>query len=121
MDTKVSHVCGSCGGPSEARIQGGTKGVYCTQCDWAVVTTYSSEIQRDRTLYEVTISGGDFRDKRQIKAISEIFGVNFLAARALLGTSSGAVLKGRAAEIFDVRHALVVAGIPHEIVPYFKY
>lgn len=121
MDTKASYVCGSCGGPSEARIQGSTHGVYCTQCDWAVVTTYFSEIKRDSALYEITISGGDYRDQRQVKAVSEILGVNFLAARVLLGPSSGPVFKGRATEIFGVRKALVEAGIPHEIVPHFKY
>ncbi|WP_408951234.1 hypothetical protein [Lysobacter sp. Hz 25] len=121
MKTSKKHGCEKCGGLTETRKDGSVEGIYCTVCDWAMVTTSIPAISRDTGIYEVRVVGGDFTDNNQVKIISRVSGVNFLDARKLLAAKGSLVFRGRADKVFEVREALRAGSIPCEISPSFNY
>ncbi|MFN4291833.1 MAG: hypothetical protein ACK4E7_13275 [Permianibacter sp.] len=121
MDPVTNFVCEKCGAQAELRQEGSTQGIYCTKCDWAVVTTFIPEIKKDATKYEVRISGGDAHNEQQVKAVAAISGVNFLAAKKLLQELEPVVFAGRAVKVVEVRDVLEKAGITCRISPEFRY
>lgn len=121
METAMNFVCEKCRGKAELRHQGSTQGIYCTQCDWAVVTTFFPEIKKDMTQYEVRITYGDASDESQIKAVASIAGINFLAARKLLKEPQPLVFSGRAVKVLEVKKDLEAVGLTCLISPEFNY
>jgi len=122
IDIPDNEVCESCGALVEARREGSVQGVFCTRCDWAVVTTWLPEILRDETLYEVKVVAGDYKNEKHIKAIAKLKELNFLAARKLLQTeSSFVVFNGKAAQLVDVRGVLISACMEYVIRPEFLW
>jgi len=117
----TDFVCEKCGAQAELRQQGSTQGIYCTKCDWAVVTTFIPEIKKDMTDYKIRISSGDAHNEQHVKAVAMISGVNFLAARKLLQEPEAVVFEGRAVKVIVVRDALEKAGITCRIIPEFRY
>jgi hypothetical protein len=109
--------CEKCGGKMEARQEGSTQGLFCTPCDWSVVTTHIPEIKLDATLYAVTACNGDFDDASHVKAVAQISGLNFLAARKLLQQELPVVFKGVAVDVLKVRRTLSQAGIDCNVTP----
>jgi hypothetical protein len=69
--------CEKCGAVAEYRVTGSTKGVFCTECDWAIVTTHIPKIQQDITKYKIVLLHADINNKHHIKAIADITGRNF--------------------------------------------
>ncbi|HLO87738.1 MAG TPA: hypothetical protein VK203_22405 [Nostocaceae cyanobacterium] len=115
-------VCEQCGSPMEVRREGSTQGLYCTNCDWSVVTTYIPAIILDETLYKVSILNGDAQNKQHIRAVAQIVNVNFLAARKLLQEQSPLIVfRGDAKEVVRVREVLSMAGLVYEITPEFPW
>lgn len=114
-------VCEKCGSRTEVFREGRTQGTRCTHCDWSVVTTYTPPIQLDRTIYEVRIERGDYRDTEQVKAISHVTNGNFLSARELLKNSQSLVFSGDAHHVMQVRDSLLAAGIAIAIQPDFPW
>jgi hypothetical protein len=122
IDLPGDAVCEDCGGTVEVRREGSTQGVFCTRCDWAVVTTYLPEIFRDETLYEISVTSGDYNNKEHIRAIAKLNGVNFLDARQLLQTQPNFKLcKGAASRVEEIRVAFELVGIQYEIRPPFPW
>ncbi|MBW8849770.1 MAG: hypothetical protein JF600_03210 [Xanthomonadales bacterium] len=117
----MNMLCEKCGGAMEVRREGSTQGLYCTQCDWAVVTTVFPEIKKDMTQYEVRVTQGDVHNDGQIKAVASAAGVNFLAARRLLGEREPLVYSGRAIKVLEVKNSLESAGLTCVISPAFIY
>lgn len=115
-------VCEQCGSLMESRREGMSAGLYCTNCDWSVVTTYSPPILLDETLYKISILNGDAHNKQHIKTVAQIVNVNFLAARKLLQQQSPLiVLIGIAKEVVKVQEVLSMAGLVYEIIPNFPW
>ncbi|MBI1771803.1 MAG: hypothetical protein HYR68_05575 [Burkholderiales bacterium] len=122
MNSSEISVCGKCSSPVEVRREGSSQGLFCMKCDWAVVTTYISEILRDGTSYEVSITSGEDKNDLHIRTIAKLTGVNFLAARKLLQTDVNFVLlTGVASQIIETREALRLVGLSYEIKPSFPY
>lgn len=121
MEPPSALVCEKCGAPAEMRQSGSTRGVYCTKCDWALVTTYVGDMAKDMTKYEVRILTGDAQNERHIRAVASVSGVNFIAAKKLLSEAESVVFVGRAARVLEVRSLLDGAGITSRISPDFKY
>ena len=113
--------CEVCGGEVEFRQEGSTQGYFCKCCDWALVTTYIPQIQLDETTYEVFVTGGDYRNEQQVKAVSTASGLNFLAARKLLQLERSMVFQGEAAKVKEIRETLANVGLHLEISPEFPY
>lgn len=120
--TNISYAtCEKCGGVMEARQEGSTQGLYCTKCDWSVVTTHIPEIKLDTTMYEVRISHGDYRNDQHVKAVAHVAGVNFLVARKLLQDTQPIVFNGEAVDVVRVREILVAVGMTCIISPEFRW
>lgn len=113
--------CEKCGGKMEMRREGSTQGLFCTQCDWSMVTTHIPEIRLDTTLYEVSACDGDFDNASHVKTVAQLSGVNFLAARKLLQREFPVVFKGVAADVLNVRETLTKAGITSKVAPEFPW
>lgn len=115
------NTCEACGQKVEFRREGSTQGLFCTNCDWALVTTYIPQIELDETLYSVRISGTDLHDKNHIRAVSAVTGLNFIAARKLLQQDRPLVFEGKAPKVLEVRDTLASAGLSYLITPRFDY
>ena len=115
------ETCEKCGGELEYRQEGSVQGLFCKNCDWAVVTTAIPAVLQDDTPYEVRLAGGDPRNESHIKAVAQVSGVNFLSARTLLQQPDPLVFKGEAAKVVEIRRALQGAGLKYDIRPPFPY
>ena len=105
----------------EARQDGSTQGLYCTKCDWSVVTTHIPEIWLDETEYEVRVCGGDYRNEQHVKVVSKVSCTNFLASRRLLQDTQPLVFTGKAVDVVRARASLVAAGMTCVISPEFRW
>lgn len=118
----INSVCPQCGSAIELRREGSTQGMFCTRCEWSVVTTVLPDILRDTSTYTVKVTQGDFRDDRHLKAVAQLAGVNMLASRKLLQQSGGFVVAtGSAREIAAARDELVSVGLGVSIEPPFPW
>jgi uncharacterized protein YbaR (Trm112 family) len=114
--------CPKCRGSVEVRREGNTQGLFCTQCDWSVVTTNIPDILRDAVSYEVRVTSGDFKNERHLKSVAQLAGVNLLEARKLLqGQASFVVYTGRAHEVTAARDVLWASGLAFDIQPPFPW
>jgi hypothetical protein len=120
MSIPDTTVCEQCGGQIELRQEGSTHGLYCTRCDWSIVTTHIPEITLDTTSYEVRVDG-DCRNEGHVKAAAEVSGMNFLAARKLLQEPRSIVFTGRAVDVMRAREILTAAGMGCTINPDFRW
>ena len=122
MNSSEISVCENCGGQIEVRREGSTQGLFCTRCDWSLVTTYLPEIVSDETLYELSVTSGDYNSEQHIKTVAQLKDINFLAARKLLQTQlSFVVLTGKASQLMSIKEALQLAGLSYEIQPPFPW
>lgn len=113
--------CTQCGSDMEARREGSTQGLFCKNCDWAVVTTYIPALLLDETIYEVRATGGDFHKNAHVKAVAEVSGRNFLGARKLLQEREPLVYTGKAPEVARAEAVLTAADIGIQITPPFPH
>ena len=115
-------ICPKCGGALEARREGSTEGLFCTKCDWSVVTTYLPDVLCDTTSYQVIVTSGDFKLELHLKAVAQLAGVNFLAARKLLqGPGEFVVFTGPAHQVTSARDVLMAADLRFKIEPPFPW
>ncbi|MFZ6721378.1 hypothetical protein [Undibacterium sp. Ji49W] len=122
MNSSEIFVCEKCGGLIEVRREGSTQGLFCTKCDWSLVTTYLPEILRDETTYEVSVTLGYYKNDQHIKTVAELAGVNFLKARKLFQAHTNfVVFTGKASQATLVKDALQLAGLSYEIKPPFPW
>jgi hypothetical protein len=122
MDLSNKSLCPKCGGSIEVRLDRSTQGMFCTNCDWAAVTSHLPEILHDSTRYEVRVTGGDFKNEQHLKKVAQLMGINFLEARKLLqGQRAFVVFAGPAHMAQAVRGTLSAAGLAFEIEPPFPW
>jgi len=103
------------------RREGSTQGLFCTQCNWSVVTTHITEMRLDTTLYEVSACDGDFENTNHVKTVAQVSGVNFLETRKRLQQEFPVVFKGFAVDVLNVRETLAEAGISSKVIPEFPW
>jgi hypothetical protein len=120
-NTLNAAVCEKCGGRMEIRREGSSQGLFCTQCDWSVVTTRISEVKLDTTLYEIVACDGNPDDARHVKAVAQVSGTNFLATRKILQREFPIVFKGIAVDVLQVRETLAGVGIRCQVTPEFRW
>ena len=121
MTSNEDVLCEKCGAVMESRIEGSTSGVYCTNCEWSVVTTYMPEIVLDSNKYKVYLLSADPKNREQLKAISTVANVNFLQARKMFLEERALVLEDEAVAIDKVRKLFDECFIRYEIEPPFPY
>jgi hypothetical protein len=114
--------CEKCGGRLEVRRSGSAQGLFCTQCDWSVVTTYIPAIEQDTAEYEVRLTNGDYKSEQHIKAVATVAGLNFLEARKLLKEQRDSVIfKGSAPKVMEIQNVLKPAGLSYRINPPYPW
>jgi hypothetical protein len=117
-----SKKCELCGHPVEFRREGNTQGLFCTSCDWALVTTYIPEIELDETIHSVFLKDVDSPvTTQQIRLVSELSGKNFLESKTLLSTAKSLVFEGGAPSVVSTVKRLKEASLMWRIEPEFKY
>ena len=105
----------------ELRKQGSSQGLFCTKCDWAVVTTYFPDIVRDTTNYHIYLINGNPHDATHIKMVADITKLNYIKSKALLMSESPEIFVGRAVDIIELRDRLNQAGLFTDISPDFTW
>jgi hypothetical protein len=114
--------CDACGGELEFRREGSVQGYYCKNCGWSVVTTYIPEVELDETIYQVRVSGADYHNEAQVRAVASAAGTNFIEARRLLKDDPHPLIfEGRANQVVKARAALVAVGLRFAISPQFNH
>ncbi|MEW8029212.1 MAG: hypothetical protein AB2806_15940 [Candidatus Thiodiazotropha sp.] len=113
--------CEVCGADTEFRVEGSTEGFFCTQCDWALVTTRIPEIAQDITKYKMYLLSADPHNKKQIKFLSEVANINFLQARKMAQGERPLIIEDEALVIDKARKVFNEASIQYEIEPDFPY
>ncbi|WP_426338562.1 hypothetical protein ACN9MZ_19265 [Pseudoduganella sp. S-14] len=121
MSNEFQAICEKCGGKMVARHEGSMQGLFCTRCDWSVVTTNIAGIKLDRTQYDVFAINGDYKNHSHIKVVAEVTGSNSLAARKLLQEPTPAVFRGSAVEVKRIKAILNSVGMFCKIIPDFPW
>lgn len=97
------------------------QGWSCPVCGWGIVTTCIDKIYQDMTEYSINIKSVACINKDKIKTISQIAGVNYVAARQMLKKEGTCILKAKAIDIKKAICELENANVPYEITPEFNY
>jgi len=113
--------CEECGADTEFRVEGSTEGFFCTQCDWALVTTRIPAIAQDVTKYKMYLLSADPHNKEQVKALSEVANINFLQARKMAQEKRPLIIQDEALAIDKARKLFEELSIQYEIEPDFPY
>ena len=113
--------CENCGSDIQFKIEGSTKGFFCTKCDWAIVTTYIPEIAQDITKYKMYLLFLDLHNKEQIKALSKVANINFLQARKMAQKKRPLIVQDEALVINEAKELFNSLSIQYEIEPNFPY
>ncbi|MGI0494072.1 hypothetical protein ACN4EG_19995 [Alkalinema pantanalense CENA528] len=115
------ETCELCGAPLESRVEASIQGLFCTQCDWAVVTTYLPQIYQDLTQYKMYLYCASSPDVEQLKAISTVANINLIQARKTFQEDRPLILEGEAPQISEARKNFDSLSIPYTIEPLFPY
>jgi hypothetical protein len=118
--TEGGFLCPVCSGLTEEINEGKTTGIRCTQCEWSVVTTSTSPIDQDTTLYEVHVKKSDHPNEKQIKLISSLGEINFLIARKKI-IEGELIFRGKAHQVVSIKNKLNDVNLLFEINPCFKW
>jgi len=113
--------CEECGADTEFRVEGSTQGFFCTQCDWALVTTRIPEIAQDIVKYKLYLLSADPHNNDQIKVISEVANINYLQARKMAQEERPLVIQDEALVIDKARKYFEEVSIQYEIEPHYPY
>ncbi len=97
------------------------QGWLCPVCGWEILTTYIDKMLQDMTEYSVCIKNTANIDKDKIKVISQIAGVNYIAAKQILEKEGTCILKAKAIDIKKAICKLENVNIPFEVTPEFGY
>ena len=96
------------------------EGMKCPNCGWGWVTTRDDLISLDETLYNIKIDCRIKPSNEQLKVLSSVLNVNYLAINKLL-KEGNISFSGKAIEIKDKLVVLKNSGICFSIFPDFKY
>lgn len=115
-------VCPSCGHELVSRTELRVSGLFCSHCEWAVVTTYIPEILKDCTKYKIWVESADFENVSQLRVVAKLCGINLLAARDLLKSQERfLVAEGFAQEVLTSQADLLTAKVRISIEPPFPW
>ena len=116
----TNSYCEKCGGEMIRFQEHGSCGMKCTKCDWGWATTFTSPIDKDQTLYTLTIPAIESPSSDVIKRIADIFDCNYIAARKSL--QEGSLFKtDKARTIQSVAIDLHQKGVVYHITPNFPF
>ncbi len=113
--------CPKCNSSTISKIEGSTLIIKCTECEWSVATSYVDPIYEDETVYIVRVGQVLNPNKEQLKAVSSVAGVNFIAAKKTLETPGATLIEGLAPEIKESVAKLSESNVAITIEPEYPY
>ncbi len=78
-------ICEKCGAEMQPHHKGSTCGMLCPKCGWGWVTTFSSPIDADETMYTVSFCKPEKTTAAMIKLYAKLTGTNFMQAKKIIG------------------------------------
>jgi uncharacterized Zn finger protein (UPF0148 family) len=118
MNEKIA--CEKCGSEMRPYQEGRTGGMLCPKCGWGWVTTITSAIDTDETLYTVKISKPSKMTNDLMKLYAELSGTNYVQTKQAL-EEGNAEISGLAADIQKMLQRLYEAGLEFTITPDYPY
>lgn len=113
--------CEKCGSEMTRRISGRNSIIECPECGWNCVTTYTEPIYEDRTVYVISILPGNQANKRVLRAVGKVTGVNLLQAKLIAEQGHEDVFTALAPELRDKKMLLDEVGVAYSVEPDFPY
>lgn len=95
-------ICEKCSADMHKFNKVSVQGWSCPNCGWSILTTYIGREWEDITEYSIYIRNVTNINKDKIKLISNICGVNYIAARRLLLQDNACILRAKAPKIKEV-------------------
>lgn len=115
-------VCPDCGHELVSKTELRVSGLFCSHCEWSVVTTYFPETLKDCTKYKIWVESADFKNESQLRVVAKLRGINLLAARDLLKRQERFfVAEGFAQEVLTIQADLLSAQVKISIEPPFPW
>jgi hypothetical protein len=118
---KENKCCDICGADIEYRIEGDTEGVFCTRCNWSLVTTHIPKIAQDINIYKMYLCSADPNDKDHLKALAKVANINLLQAKKMAKENKPLIIEDEALAIDKARNILNDLSIKYDIYPSFPY
>ena len=115
--------CEQCNSEMIFKINKGTQGWYCPQCNWNLVTSYIEDLNIDETEYSlyIKIKKTSVIDFEKIKIVSKIANVNYVNAKKMLELNEICILTAKAPVIKAAISTLKEFHIDYFVNPKFLY
>ena len=106
-----------------SKTKGRISGLFCENCnEWAVVTSYFSEIELDDTIYKVFLIFNENLNIKEMKFWSNIFGINYIQLKKRIVNNLEFVYKGNATEVLNlINNEFVNENVAFNINPKFPF
>ena len=118
MSEKI--ICEQCGSEMLPHHTGSTGGMLCPECGWGWVTTYSSPIDADKTMYTVSFHKPEKTTAAMVKLYAKLTGANFIQAKKGL-EEGNAGFSALAADIQKHIAEIHSVGMEFTITPDYPY
>lgn len=118
MNEKI--ICEKCGTEMQPHHKGSTCGMLCPNCGWGWVTTCSSPIDADETIYTISFCKPEKTTAAMVKLYAKLAGTNFIQAKKAL-EEGNAVFSALAADIQKLIPEIHDAGVQFNITPDYPY
>jgi hypothetical protein len=119
--TDMTALCPGCGRKMIHKIEGSVQGMFCEQCGWNAVTTYTAPIRADMTVYSIYADGISNPSRGQIRMLSRAACLNYLEIKRQLAKGSFLVYEGDAENVLRIIGDLDAYHIGYKIIPPFPY
>ena len=96
-------------------------GQRCPCCGWSLVTTFTPPILEDERDYTISLLPGNESNLGALRAVSQVLGCNYVAAKKMLLEGTRELFTGRTLEVLEKWVELEHAGVAVEITPEFPY
>ena len=117
-DTIICEKCGTVMVPIDPDKPVGMK---CPKCGWGWVTSYIEPKLEDQTVYTIILDRDNEPGVKELKAISEVAGCNYLQAKSLITEASKKLVEGIATDIECYIEVLDKASVRYHVEPKWPY
>ena len=112
---EIETICEKCGSKCSHRIKDSIQEVFCTKCDWSIVTSFIPEIVKNTKSFTLTLTNYSYENINQIKLIAKSIEKNLIEAKTMMKNNTKIVITGSAYSIIDFIPELVKNDIHVEL------